>query len=90
MWALEAVSVDPTGLGGMTAREIRKSGQLVIQWEFSVATLKSWAWLLATILYQIELQVAETSLRKAQEKNQTEQEIKGMANIHGWCRRLYL
>jgi hypothetical protein len=84
-WALDVL--DLTGPDGMKAREIMKSGQLVTQWEFSVTTLRSWAWLLATILKELELSVAATKC--AREKKQTEQEVEGMANIHGWCQRLY-
>ena len=55
---------------------------------FSAATLRSWTWLLATIVNQVELVVAAT--KGAREKKQTEQEVEGMANIQGWCQRLYL
>jgi hypothetical protein len=88
MWALDVLPLDPTGLDGSMAREILKSGQLVTQWEFSAATLRSWAWLLATILEQLELSVAAT--KDAREKKQTKQAVEGIASIHGWCQRLYL
>jgi len=79
MWALDVLPLERTGPDGvtselMTAREILKSGQLVTQWEFSAATLRSWAWFLATILEQLELSVAAT--KDAREKKQTEQEVK--------------
>lgn len=50
-----------------------------VRWMFSAATLRSWTWLLATIVNQVELVVAVT--KDAREKKQTEQEVEGMANI---------
>ena len=88
MWALDVLPLDPTGLDEMTAREIMRSGQLVTQWEFSAATLRSWARLLATILKQLELSV--TATKDAREKKQKEREVECMANIHACCQRLYL
>ena len=41
--------------------------------------LKSWAWLLAIILEQVEVLVAVTD--DAQKKKQTVKEVEGMANI---------
>ena len=45
MWPLDFLPLDPTELDRMMSREIQKSGQPVIQWAFSAATLRSWAWL---------------------------------------------
>jgi hypothetical protein len=87
-WAPDVLPLEATGPEGMTAREILKSGQLVTQWEFSAATLRTWAWLLAKILEQIELSVAAT--KDAQEKKQTEKEVEEMTNVIGWCQRLYM
>ena len=41
-WALNLLPPDSTGPDGITSRETLKSGELVTQWEFSAATLKSW------------------------------------------------
>ena len=82
-WAPYVLPPDSTGPDGMTVRKILKSGELVTQWEFSAATLKSWAWLLAKILEKLELSVAAT--KDAQEKKQTEQEVEGMADVNRFC-----
>ena len=56
------------------------------RWMFSAATLRSWVWLLATIINQVELLVAVT--KGAREKKLTEKEVEGMANMYGWCQPL--
>ena len=85
MWVLDVLSGVPTGLNKMTASEILKSGEPAIR---SAATLRSWALLLATTLEQLERSV--TAMKDAREKKQTEQEVKEIGSIHGWCQRLYL
>ena len=87
-WALEVLLPNSIGPDGMTSKEILKSGQFVTQWEFSAATLKSWAWLLVRILKQLELSVTETKV--AREKKQTDQEVKHMSNINGLCHILHM
>lgn len=87
MWALDVLSEVPTGLDGLTAREILKSGKSVIQWEFSATPLRSWALLLATILILEQLERSVEATKDDREKKETEQVVKGMAGIHasGWC-----
>lgn len=85
MWVLDVLSGVPTGLNKMTASEILKSGEPPIR---SAATFRSWALLLATTLEQLERSV--TAMKDAREKKQTEQEVKEIGSIHGWCQRLYL
>ena len=70
MWALDVLPLDSTGLDRVTSREIQKSGQLIIQWEFSLAaTLMIVARsLLATILEKIQLSVVVA--KDAQETKQ--------------------
>ena len=88
VWAIDVLPPDSTGPDGMTTREIWKSGQLVIQWEFSAATLRSWAWLLAKTLEELVLSVA--AVKDARMKNETKREADKMENINVWCHRLYL
>jgi len=57
------------------------SGYLVTQWELSTATLRSWVWLLATILRQLELVVGAT--KSAREKGQRQGKPKGINDIYG-------
>lgn len=72
---------------GMQEQVIEKSGQLITQWALSTATLQSWAWLLATMLEELELAVEAT--RDSRVRKDTAEETKEMANVHGWCHRLY-
>lgn len=80
-WALHALP--PDGLDGMRERTIQTQGRDVIQWEFSTATLRSWAWLLATMLRQLEL--ATSATRSARKNKETDKETRGLRNIHAWC-----
>ena len=83
-WALQAF---PThGLDGMKERTIELYGRPVTQWEFSTATLRSWAWLLATLLKQLELAIGST--KSAREKGLIYEETRGLRNVHYWCYRL--
>jgi len=84
-WALQALP--PNGIDGMRERTIEIYGRLVTQWEFSTATLRSWAWLLATILKQLELAIDST--KSAREKTLIDEETQGLTDIHSWCHRLY-
>ena len=84
-WAL--LALPPNGIDGMRERMIEMHGRLVTQWEFSTVTLQSWAWLLATILKQLELAIGST--KSAREKTQIDEKTQGLYNIHSWCHRLY-
>lgn len=86
-WAHDVQTKYPTGVDGMTSREILKSGQLVTQWEFSAATLKSWAWLLAKILQQLELAVK--AMNVSLEQKLAEEVKEGTGYIAALCRLLY-
>jgi hypothetical protein len=68
-------------------RKIEMYGRLVTQWEFSTATLRSWAGLLATILRQLELAIDST--KSALEKTLIDEETQGLKDMHSWCHRLY-
>ena len=83
-WALQVL---PPSFDGMRERTIELYGRLVTQWEFSTATLRSWAWLLATILKQLELAIDST--KSAREKTLIDEETQGLKDIHSWCHRLY-
>lgn len=54
-WAL--LALPETKIDGLITRTIEKFGQPVVQWQLSNATLGFWAWLLATIIKQLELAV---------------------------------
>jgi hypothetical protein len=84
-WALQIHP--PCGYDGMKERTIELYGRLVTQWEFSTATLRSWAWLLATMLKQLELTIAST--KSAREKTLIDEETRELRNVHNWCRCLY-
>ena len=60
----------------------------VIQWEFSTATLRSWAMLLATILKRLEIAIDKT--KDARKMNLTVKETEGFQDIHRWCYCLYM
>ncbi|EDR06078.1 uncharacterized protein LACBIDRAFT_294726 [Laccaria bicolor S238N-H82] len=80
-WAL--VDFPPDVLDGLRERTIGIHGRPVTQWEFSNATLRSWAWLLAYILQQLEFTTSWTKL--AREKGETDKETRGLNDIHNWC-----
>ena len=81
----------PGGITGMNERvgvrkderNTEKIGKPLILRELSNATLQSWAWLLATVLGQLELAIDAT--KEAQEKNLTCEETEGFGDIHSWC-----
>jgi hypothetical protein len=62
----------------MRTRKIEKFGKLVTQWEFSNATLRSWSWLLAKMLKQLELAIEAT--KEARVNKLTDQEIERLPN----------
>ena len=92
-WACRAFSAGE--IVGMNEREVvRKDesnteeiGKPLIQWEFSTATLKSWALLLATILEQLGLAIDAT--KEARENNLTDKETVGLNEVHRWCYCLF-
>ena len=86
-WALQALPPHTHGLDGMRERTIEIYGRLVTQWEFSTATLQSWARLLATMLEQLELAIGFT--KSAREKTLIDKETWGLTNIQSWCHCLY-
>ena len=69
-WA--PIVTPPHGIDGMRERTMEMHGRLVTQWEFSNATLQSWAWLLATILNNLELALGRT--KEARERKQIDNE----------------
>jgi hypothetical protein len=84
-WAIDVQDLYPGALDGMRTRKIEKFGKLVTQWEFSTATLRSWAWLLAKMLQQLELAIEAMNAEKL-----TDQEIiEELENIDSWCQHLY-
>ena len=83
-WAL--LPLPATKIDGLTERIIEKPGQPVIQWEFSNATWGFWAWLLATIIKQLELAVNGVRIVRETQKEDGKGEIE---DIHTWCHRLY-
>ena len=91
-WALRAVPAG--GIPGMNKREVREDGrntagigEPLIQWEFSNATLRSWTWLLATLLRQVELAINAT--KDAREQKLTSDEVDGLNDTNIWCYCLY-
>jgi len=83
-WAL--LALPETKVDGLIARTIEKFGQPVVQWQLSNATLGFWAWLLATIIQQLELAVNGVRIVRETQKGDGKGEIE---DIHTWCHRLY-